>query len=46
MIQNHLLQMLTMVAMEDPARFTAENLRNEKMKVLDAIPVPTGGRGR
>lgn len=41
MIQNHLLQILAMVALEDPARFTAENLRNEKMKVLSAIPVPT-----
>ncbi len=41
MIQNHLLQILTMVAMEDPTRFTAEKLRNEKMKVLSSIPVPT-----
>ena len=40
MLQNHLLQILTMVAMEDPTRFTAENLRNEKMKVLTAIQVP------
>src|SRR5262249_22340227 len=28
MIQNHLLSILTMVGMEDPVRFTAENLRN------------------
>jgi glucose-6-phosphate 1-dehydrogenase len=41
MLQNHLLQILTMVAMEDPTRYTAENMRNEKMKVLAAIPVPT-----
>jgi glucose-6-phosphate 1-dehydrogenase len=40
MIQNHLLQIMAMTAIEDPARFTAENLRNEKMKVLSAIPVP------
>jgi glucose-6-phosphate 1-dehydrogenase len=40
MLQNHLLQILTMVTMEDPTRFTAENLRNEKMKVLTSIPVP------
>jgi glucose-6-phosphate 1-dehydrogenase len=40
MLQNHLLQILTMVTMEDPTRFTAENLRNEKMKVLSAIAVP------
>jgi glucose-6-phosphate 1-dehydrogenase len=37
MIQNHLLQVLTMVAMEDPNRYNAENLRNEKMKVLSTI---------
>ena len=41
MIQNHLLSILTMVAMDDPSRFTAENLRNEKLKVLNSIPVPT-----
>ncbi|HEY3789144.1 MAG TPA: glucose-6-phosphate dehydrogenase [Urbifossiella sp.] len=40
MIQNHLLSILTMVAMDDPTRFTAENLRNEKMKVLNSIGVP------
>jgi glucose-6-phosphate 1-dehydrogenase len=40
MIQNHLLSTLTMVAMDDPTRFTAENLRNEKMKVLNSIAVP------
>jgi glucose-6-phosphate 1-dehydrogenase len=41
MFQNHLLQLLTFVTMESCARFAAEPLRNEKMKVLDAIPVPT-----
>jgi len=41
MIQNHILQILAMTAIEDPARFTAENLRNEKMKVFSAIPVPS-----
>jgi glucose-6-phosphate 1-dehydrogenase len=40
MFQNHLLQVLTLVAMESPHRATAENLRNEKLKVLDAIRVP------
>ncbi|MFO0804458.1 MAG: glucose-6-phosphate dehydrogenase [Gemmataceae bacterium] len=40
MIQNHLLSILTMVAMDDPTRFTAENLRNEKMKVLNSISIP------
>jgi glucose-6-phosphate 1-dehydrogenase len=46
MVQNHLLQVLTMVAMEDPSRFTADNLRNEKMKVLSAIPIPTPEQAR
>jgi glucose-6-phosphate 1-dehydrogenase len=40
MFQNHLLQLLTLVAMEPPARFAADPLRNEKVKVLDAIPIP------
>jgi glucose-6-phosphate 1-dehydrogenase len=39
MFQNHLLQLLTLVAMEAPVRFAAEPLRNEKVKVLEAIPV-------
>ena len=37
MFQNHLLQLLTLVAMEPPASFTASALRNEKVKVLSAI---------
>ena len=41
MFQNHLLQLLTMAAMEAPARFAADMLRNEKVKVLDAVPVLT-----
>jgi glucose-6-phosphate 1-dehydrogenase len=39
MLQNHLLQLLTLVAMEAPARYAADPLRNEKVKVLDAVPV-------
>lgn len=39
MFQNHLLQLLTILAMEAPAKFAAEQLRNEKVKVLDAMPV-------
>jgi glucose-6-phosphate 1-dehydrogenase len=46
MIQNHLMQILTMVAMEDPSKYTADSLRNEKMKVLSAIPVRTGAAAR
>jgi glucose-6-phosphate 1-dehydrogenase len=35
--QNHLLQLLTLTAMEPPAAFTAKFLRDEKVKVLQAI---------
>jgi glucose-6-phosphate 1-dehydrogenase len=41
MFQNHLLQLLALVAMEPPAHFAADPLRNEKIKVLDAMPIPT-----
>jgi glucose-6-phosphate 1-dehydrogenase len=37
MIQNHILQLLTLVAMEPPATFDADAVRNEKVKVLRAI---------
>ena len=37
MFQNHLLQLMTLVAMEPPHAFEAEALRNEKVKVLNAI---------
>lgn len=37
MFQNHLLQLLTFTAMEAPARFEADLVRNEKVKVLQAI---------
>lgn len=40
MFQNHLLQLLALTAIEAPARFTADALRNEKIKVLDAIAIP------
>jgi glucose-6-phosphate 1-dehydrogenase len=37
MIQNHLLQVLTLIAMEPPASLTADAVRDEKVKVLRAI---------
>jgi glucose-6-phosphate 1-dehydrogenase len=37
MFQNHLLQLLTLVAMEPPATSDADAIRNEKVKVLRAI---------
>ncbi len=37
MIQNHLLQVLAIVAMEAPARFESEPVRDEKMKLLQSV---------
>ena len=37
-IQNHLFQVLTNLAMEAPARSDSESLRDEKVKVLRSIP--------
>jgi len=37
MVQNHMLQLLSLVAMEPPATFAAEAVRDEKVKVLRAI---------
>ncbi|MDY6874807.1 MAG: glucose-6-phosphate dehydrogenase [Chloroflexota bacterium] len=37
MFQNHLLQLLTLTAMEPPALFAANGLRDEKVKVLRAV---------
>ena len=38
--QNHLLQLLALTAMEPPIDFTAEAVRNEKVKVLRAMHTP------
>jgi glucose-6-phosphate 1-dehydrogenase len=38
--QNHLLQLLAVTAMEPPIDFTAESVRNEKVKVLKAMHTP------
>jgi glucose-6-phosphate 1-dehydrogenase len=40
-LQNHLLQLMSLVAMEPPATFDADALRDEKVKVLRAI-APVG----
>ena len=37
-IQNHLFQVLSNLAMEPPARIDSESIRDEKVKVLKAIP--------
>lgn len=39
MFQSHLLQMLTLVTMEAASRYAADPLRNEKVKLLDAVRV-------
>lgn len=39
-IQNHLLQLLALTAMEEPGSFTAEAVRAEKEKVLAAVALP------
>jgi glucose-6-phosphate 1-dehydrogenase len=41
MIQNHMFQMLAYVCMEPPTSFEADDIRNEKAKVLRAIRVYT-----
>jgi len=39
-IQNHLLQLLALTAMEEPVSFQAQELRAEKEKVLSAVRLP------
>jgi glucose-6-phosphate 1-dehydrogenase len=43
MFQNHLLQLLMITAMEAPARYSADFIRDEKVKVLRAVKPLTGG---
>jgi glucose-6-phosphate 1-dehydrogenase len=38
--QNHLLQLLALTAMEPPIDFTADSVRNEKVKVLKSLHTP------
>jgi glucose-6-phosphate 1-dehydrogenase len=40
-LQNHMLQLLALTAMEEPVEFSAESLRIEKLKVLRAIELPS-----
>jgi glucose-6-phosphate 1-dehydrogenase len=39
-IQNHLLQLMSLVAMEEPTSFDADSLRIEKLKLLQSITLP------
>jgi glucose-6-phosphate 1-dehydrogenase len=40
-LQNHVLQLVSLTAMEEPVSFDAEAIRTEKTKVLGAISLPT-----
>ncbi|MGR3435225.1 MAG: glucose-6-phosphate dehydrogenase, partial [Shimia sp.] len=41
MVQNHLMQLLCLIAMEPPSRFEPDAVRDEKLKVIRALqPVP------
>ena len=41
MVPNHLFQLLSLVAMEPPARFAADAVRAGKAELLDAVQLPT-----
>jgi glucose-6-phosphate 1-dehydrogenase len=41
LVQNHMLQLLTLLCMEPPVNFSADEVRDEKVKVLHAIDPPT-----
>jgi glucose-6-phosphate 1-dehydrogenase len=41
LVQNHMLQLLTLLCMEPPASFGADQVRDEKVKVLSAITPPS-----
>src|SRR5207248_10409885 len=43
LIQNHLLQLLTILTMEPPVSFSADEVRDEKAKILQAIHPPAEG---
>ncbi|MBW8010532.1 MAG: glucose-6-phosphate dehydrogenase [Chloroflexi bacterium] len=46
MFQNHILQLLTLTAMEAPVTFNADAVRDEKLKVLRALPPLQGAKAR
>jgi glucose-6-phosphate 1-dehydrogenase len=41
LVQNHMLQLLTLLCMEPPVSFSADEVRTEKVKILHAIGAPT-----
>ncbi|MDQ4044248.1 MAG: glucose-6-phosphate dehydrogenase [Chloroflexota bacterium] len=44
MVQSHILQLLSVIAMEPPALFNGNALRDEKVKVLRAVVPPKGDK--
>ena len=44
MVQNHMMQLLCLLCMEPPVDFSADEIRNEKVKVLHAIQPPAPDR--
>jgi glucose-6-phosphate 1-dehydrogenase len=40
LVQNHMLQLLTLLCMEPPVTFAADEVRDEKVKVLHAVRAP------
>ena len=45
MFQNHMLQLLSLIAMEPPSHFEAERVRDEKIKLLRSIRPLHGNKG-
>jgi glucose-6-phosphate 1-dehydrogenase len=41
LVQNHMLQLLTLLCMEPPVTFDADEVRDEKVKVLHAVAPPS-----
>src|SRR3712207_3912900 len=41
LVQNHMLQLLTLLCMEPPSSFESKQVRDEKVKVLQSITPPT-----
>jgi glucose-6-phosphate 1-dehydrogenase len=40
LVENHMMQLLTLLCMEPPVSFSADDVRDEKVKVLHAIKAP------
>lgn len=41
MVQNHILQLLALIAMEPPARYDGNSIRDEKAKVFRSLRLMT-----